>query len=342
MVTKTKIRKVKAVKIKYTPGCFLRCENGLEFEVTKVLHTYDSEFEDICIGGYYVGKNLENGEEVLIDVTEKFRKFTRRFTKEEKELLASQESRANFKFVDDGTKLENFIEFPNESNLKDLAKASELGFDIETLGIAKQNDALVPELGRIRLIQAYLPDVDKCIVWDLGTLENPRRLEDLLGLDILRKKLASKKCRKFIHNASFESAWIAEHFRIPIMNVVDSMILSQLYWAGLIRGFNKIGVANPNSLEQVTLRLFGIKPDKTNQGYDYVMPLGNSQYNYAATDAKLTYYAGIKLLDMCLTEGMQKVVEAEMMAIPAFAQMNYKGVPVNPEKLKELLEIYTN
>jgi DNA polymerase I-like protein with 3'-5' exonuclease and polymerase domains len=341
MVTKTKIRKVKAVKIKYTPGCFLRCENGLEFEVTKVLHTYDSEFEDICIGGYYVGKNLENGEEVLIDVTEKFRKFTRRFTKEEKELLASQESRANFKFVDDGTKLENFIEFPNESNLKDLAKASELGFDIETLGIAKQNDALVPELGRIRLIQAYLPDVDKCIVWDLGTLENPRRLEDLLGLDILRKKLASKKCRKFIHNASFESAWIAEHFRIPIMNVVDSMILSQLYWAGLIRGFNKIGVANPNSLEQVTLRLFGIKPDKTNQGYDYVMPLGNSQYNYAATDAKLTYYAGIKLLDMCLTEGMQKVVEAEMMAIPAFAQMNYKGVPVNPEKLKELLEIYT-
>jgi DNA polymerase I-like protein with 3'-5' exonuclease and polymerase domains len=341
VAVKTKTRKIKAVKIKYTPGCFLRCENGLEFEVTNVLYTYDSEFEDICIGGYYVGKNLENDEEVLINVSEKFKKFTKKVTKEEKELLECQASRANFKYVDAGSKLLDFIEFPNTENIKYLASADEIGFDIETLGIEKQSDALIPELGRIRLIQAYLPEIDKCIIWDLGVLEYPKNIDEMFGIKTLKKKLASRDCKIYIHNARFESAWIAEHFKIPIFNVIDSLILSQLYWAGLIRGFNKIGVKNPNSLEQVTLRLFGIKPDKTNQGYDYAMPLGNSQYNYAAMDAKLTYNASVKLLDMCLKEGMHKVVEAEMMAIPAFAQMNYKGVPVNPEKLKELLEIYT-
>jgi DNA polymerase I-like protein with 3'-5' exonuclease and polymerase domains len=342
MVTKTRKPKLKSLKFKYTPGCFLRREDGLEVQVLQIIQTFDNEFPEICVDGYYLCQDIKTDEEVKILPADKVKKFTRRFTKAEKELQASQESRANFQFVNDGSKLESFIQFPNAENLEYLAKAKEIGFDIETLGIAKQNDALFPELGRIRLIQAYIPEKDICIIWDCGVLEYPRKLNELEGIDILKKKLYSKNCTVFIHNASFESAWIAEHLKVPIMNVVDSMILSQLYWAGLIRGFNKIGVANPNSLEQVTLRLFGIKPDKTNQGYDYAMPLGNSQYNYAGLDAKLTYNAGIKLLGMCLSEGMQKVVEAEMMAIPAFAQMNYKGVPVNPEKLKELLEIYTN
>lgn len=354
MTTKTKkVRKPKKLNLKYEVGTQLKTEDGLEVEILEIQQIFSDipEYSDVLVDANYVCKNLntslddsdEDGdsEELILNAKGKFRKFTKRLTKEEKELIASQEARENFQYVDNGESLAPFIEFPNHENLQALKAAKEIGFDIETYGIAKKSDGLVPNAGRIRLMQVYIPDTKKAIVWDCGELANPKNIDELLGMDILKFKLFDRNCKIFIHNAKFESAWVAEHLKVPILNVIDSMILSQLYWAGLIRGFRKIGVMNPNGLNQVVLRLFGVKPDKTNQGYDYAMPLGNSQYNYAGLDSKLTYAAGKRLLDMCYADGLGKVLEAEMMAIPAFAQMNYKGVPVDVAKLQELLRIYT-
>jgi DNA polymerase I-like protein with 3'-5' exonuclease and polymerase domains len=351
MPTATKARKPKKLTLKYDVGTQLKTEDGLEVEILEIERCYSDipEYSDVIVDANYICKDLnqsvEDGEEIeelVINAKGKFRKFTKRLTKDEKELIESKESRENFQYVDDGSKLDSYIEFPNVDNIEELKKSSEIGFDIETYGIAKKADGLVPSAGRIRLIQVYLPESKRSIIWDCGELVKPKNIDELFGINILKQKLFSRDCKIFIHNAKFESAWMAEHLKVPILNVIDSMILSQLYWAGLIRGFNKIGVHNPNGLDQVILRLFGVKPDKANQGYDYAMPLGNSQYNYAGLDAKLTYAAGKKLLQMCLDDGLGKVVEAEMMAIPAFAQMNYKGVPVDVAKLQELLGIYTN
>ena len=338
--------KPKKLNLRYEIGTQLKTEDGLEVEIVDIQKIYSDipNYSDVLVDANYICKDLnaeEKSNKIVLPATGKFKKFTKKITKEEKALLATAEDRENFQYVDDGVPLDSYIEFPNSENLEALQSSKEIGFDIETYGVAKKSDGLVPEAGKIRLIQAFIPEIKKSIIWDCGELKNPKNLQDLIGINILKRKLFDRNCRIFIHNAKFESAWIAEHLKIPILNVVDSMILSQLYWAGLIRGFRKIGVMNPNGLDQVCLRLFGMKPDKTNQGYDYAMPLGNSQYNYAGLDARLTYNAGKVLLDMCEKEGLNRVVEAEMMAIPAFAQMNYKGVPVNTEKLEVLLKLYT-
>jgi DNA polymerase I-like protein with 3'-5' exonuclease and polymerase domains len=259
-------------------------------------------------------------------------------TKKELELLAAIEARKNFTLDTTEYELDPLVVFPDEHYINILSTELEIGFDIETLGNESPKNAFTPEQGEIRLIQAYLPSVDKTIVWDLGDINN--HSYNAFGLDVLLKKLTSKKCRVFIHNASFEFKWIANKFKKPILNVVDSMILSQIYYAGLIRGFKKIGVDKPNSLQQVCLRLFNIKPDKQDQSYDYAMPLTNRQLNYAANDPKLTYQAGKKLLEMCELEGLSRVAEAEMMAIPAFGMMEYKGIPFCSDTARKLLADY--
>jgi DNA polymerase I-like protein with 3'-5' exonuclease and polymerase domains len=317
---------------KYEVGTLLHRQDATDVEIIDLYQKLDET--GVCVDGWYVCRCLETGDEVFVSPFDKVKKFTIKLSADEKKRIADKERRESFVYVDDGVELLPWVEFPNAENLAELAKATEIGFDIETFGIEKQADAFEPHLGKIRLMQIYLPKIDKCIIWDLYQVEN------VVGMDLIKKKLASKKCKVYIHRAAFESKWVAEHLGIPIYNVVDSLILSQLYWAGLDRGFNKLGIRFPNSLEQVCLRLFQIQLDKSNQEYDYFLPLGNSQYNYSAIDAKMTYLAGTKLLEMCYAEGMHKTVEAELMAVPAFAQMNYKGVPVNVDKLKELLVIY--
>lgn len=241
--------------------------------------------------------------------------------------------------------LDPIVCYPTDAALEALKRAREIGFDIETLGIEHPAHALKPEYGEIRLLQAYIPEIDKSIVWDLGTLEDRKNPP---GLDILRKKLISSKCKVFIHNAAFESAWMNFKWHIPIFNVVDSLILSQLYWAGLFNGFKRIGIDEPHSLKQVASRLFNEEIDKTEQSFDYALPLLNDQLNYAAYDGKLAYRCGKKLLEMCEQVGLHhdkpnrpSVVTAEMTAIPAFAQLNYNGYPVSVERMQELVEQYS-
>ena len=263
-------------------------------------------------------------------------------TKEELEVVETQERRANFEVDYYYHELDEMVVEPTEEYLEILSKSFEIGFDIETFGNLKQSDAFEPELGEIRLIQVYLPDVKKVIVWDLGTIDNRKypSYKDIPGYGILISKLASKTTQVYIHNAAFENKWVWEKFNIPILNVVDSMILSQVYYAGLIRGFNRIGISKPNSLDQVVWRLFEVKLDKTDQSYDYACPITNRQLNYGAKDAKYTYKAGVELLRMCYAEGLKKVVDAELAAIPAFAMMCNRGVPFDVDIARSLLADY--
>lgn len=323
-----KVRKAtrtpKVPKERYNVGEFLK--RGTEkFKILEIAESFYKVF------------SLDTNEELTIAKT-----GLKKFKPGQKDLkaLESFEQRQNFTQPREELELLPLVEFPNAENLKALAAATEIGFDIETFGTLKQDDAFYPEKGEIRLLQVYLPSIDKCIVWDSGDLKNNKPLLELPGIDILKKRLSSQKCKVYIHSADFESKWIANKLRIPINNVVDSMILSQIYWAGLARGFNSCGISKPNSLEQVALRVLNVKPDKSNQTYDYALPLGNSQYNYAALDAKLTYQCGVKLLEMCYAEGLQRVVDADLSAIPAFAMMNYRGIPVDKQMLLELRESY--
>lgn len=310
-----------------------------EYEVCDYLKLGDSKFQVIQVRKDSSLKVLSLVNHSIMNIKNE---GLRKFKPSEKDIKAfdSLLNRLTFEEPED---LESFIPlvtFPTPENLEALKKAKKIGFDIETYGTVCQDDAFYPEKGEIRLLQVYVPEIEKTIIWDTGTLKKSRDLMSLPGIDILQAKLFSKKCVKYIHNAAFESKWVLDKFGIPINNVVDSMILSQLYWAGLQRGFAAKAILRPNSLEQVVLRVLGVKPDKKNQSYDYALPLGASQYNYAALDSYYTFQVGEKLLEMCNQEGLEKVVNAELSSIPAFAMMNYYGIPTCKKTLENLLEVY--
>jgi DNA polymerase I-like protein with 3'-5' exonuclease and polymerase domains len=235
--------------------------------------------------------------------------------------------------------LEDYI-LLNEHVTKDILdvfrSSPEIGFDIETYGVQSRDHALDARKGEIRLLQVYLPIIDKVIVWDLHK-------QDSLGfLNVLKNRLASDNCKVYIHNASFETRWVLEKFDTHIVNIYDSMILSQNFYAGLSRGFNACGISSPHSLKEVCIRELGVDLDKENQVFDYYLPLTNNQYNYAAKDAKYTYLAGKVLYDKCVKDGLYKVIKADLSAIPAFNLMNSTGLPIDLKRVDTLLQQYSN
>ena len=242
-----------------------------------------------------------------------------------------------------------------ESYLSHLTQALEIGLDIETLGYEKSSDALHPSRGDIRLIQVYLPTAQVCLVWDLGAildsddysrvvmLQNKNgyyRLDCIPGGKELAQALGNKSVCKYIHNAAFEGLWFQSCFGINLFNVRDTMIFSQMFWAGMARGMQAIGLSDPNSLKALAFRLnLGIL-DKQDQMWDYGFAVGNRQLNYGANDAKLTYLCGREMERRMDAIGMVQCREAEMIAIPAFADMRYKGFPVNEQKVLDYIDKY--
>lgn len=232
-----------------------------------------------------------------------------------------------------------------------LAVTDEVGLDIETFGYEDSRDALHPLTGDIRFIQVYVPKVDLCLIWDLGeildrnsALQNKNGFYDwdlLPGGKILKSVLTNPLVSKYIHNAAFEGLWFSHCFNIDLFNIVDSMLLSQIYWAGLSRGMQAIGIDSPNSLKWVAFRLNLGVPDKQDQLWDYGFAVGDRQFNYGATDAKLCYLAGKELFKRGRGLNMELPMCAELLAIPAFSDMRYKGIPIRSKVLYQYLETYT-
>lgn len=247
-----------------------------------------------------------------------------------------------------------------------LAETTEFSLDIETYGTVP-GKAFEPEEGEIRLIQVYLKEIEKCLIWDLGRPKErkvevlPNQQYDLTtakckGLDILVKKCESLDTIVNIQNAAFEGKWFYYKFGILIFNIWDSMICSQVIWAGTYFQMSAL-FPKPHSLASIAKRVELGVLDKENQTYDYALPLHNEQYNYAATDVRILPQIKEKLLEIVeeidnkhlefyqnkidkkikLSRYEQliskvkllRVVNAEMLAIPAFISMRYWGFPVN-------------
>lgn len=227
-----------------------------------------------------------------------------------------------------------------------LQNSSEIALDIETFGNNTLEEGLYPETGDIRLIQVYLPETDQCIIWDLG--EQDKRVpgatsevygwNQILGIRVLLERLISTECTVTIHNAAFESRWFLSKFGFPILNIQDTMLISQVIWAGLGRGFASAGISKMHTLQNVSIRLGFAVLDKENQVYDYAMPTTNRQLNYGANDAKRCYEVAKALYEYYVKpEKLHYTVEAELRAIPGFAMMEYRGFPIDPIALESIL-----
>lgn len=231
-------------------------------------------------------------------------------------------------------------------------ECSKFGFDLETYSIVEDKDgALSPNTGEIRLIQIAVPTNDGCkvIVVDLGWVPKERASKHLhlksIGFwETLKERLANPAVEVVGHALLFEQAFMLTKYNFPIRNLIDTQLLSQVYWAGLNQWLEQVR-GRPHSLESLCLRL-GIFIDKTAQTSDWGWgelgngKLSNRQYNYAAMDAAV-------VLDICeqLKPLMEKVGAwehglVECAASPAFAQMEYYGMPVNTLVLKQVTTEY--
>ena len=325
--------KEKTYKARYEVGTFFTYQETF-FEVLELTQDFHYKCQECDI----FGDRLDFACLLLHFSTKGMRKVKKKVDPVREDKKNTEFSRANHQEpehqdeLDPGVVLVDSPEF--DHTLTELKKADEIGFDIETYGTERKQEAIHPYTGEIRLIQAYIPKTKKAIIWDL--------FKDCTGLHILLEKLQDDSCQVFIHNADFEVKWIWVKFGIWITNILDTRMLSQIYYAGCLNAFMSIGIKQPNSLRELVVRELGALLDKENQFYDYYQPVYNEQLNYAFRDAKYCYLSGKKLLEKCYEEELDTVIEAEMAAIPSFVALNLMGLPIDPGELEELLFLYSD
>lgn len=216
-----------------------------------------------------------------------------------------------------------------EQFIKHWSEAEDFALDIETYG-EEQNDPLDPWKGHIRLIQIGLRD-GRSFIADLGGWDDDKealfsRLNKLRFFETLKDTLFSSKIKTIGHNLKFDLMWLYKKYGFRALNCFDTMLLSQVYWAG-IKEYR-------HSLKAVCGRL-GIEVDKTEQKSNWGFGLSNNQLNYAASDTQAAIAIYDKLISMCKEDGLTASVSAEMGALPAFAEMEINGFPVDRGLLVE-------
>lgn len=216
-------------------------------------------------------------------------------------------------------------------NLKPLESALELSIDIETTG-------LDPTICRMRLVQVYLPAIDQVAVVDLWNMTP----DQVVWLELLKKKLKSPMVTKYLQNSLFDLSWFLWKWNLLAASIVDSRILSQIDKAGLYDGYKFVAKNSaPNSLKSLSIE-FGYDHDKSEQSSDWSqLILSDSQIRYAARDPIVTYLIGKQLHDR-LSVDQKDVVDAELGCITAFCYMNYVGLPSDPNRLFQLAAKYGN
>ena len=170
-----------------------------------------------------------------------------------------------------------------------IREKGECAIDTETMGFP-QDAALCFLTGFVRLIQI---GTDKAmLIVDLGDRFSDR--ESVLAepavstfMEELRKLAKDDTVEKYFHNAIFDLAYLQWHYDIRFTRVRDSMIISQMLYAGL--------KAVRHSLGDACKRELGVELDKTMQLSDFSLPLSAEQIVYACDDVKYTYLLVKKL-----------------------------------------------
>ncbi|MBW4460575.1 MAG: hypothetical protein KME47_10080 [Nodosilinea sp. WJT8-NPBG4] len=218
--------------------------------------------------------------------------------------------------------------------LEEWKTARVWGLDIETFGLDDPRDGLNPWKGSIRLIQVGLPS-GQCLVLDLGGIDGCKTPQVVIDefLSVLKTQLKSRHHLTVGQNLKFDLLFILCKYGFEARGTRDTMLMSQLYWAGLkqIR----------HSLKEIASRVGFGEVDKTEQTSEWWAPiLTNKQINYASKDALLVIDIFYKLGEMLVNDGLKGDGLIECEALPAFVMMEYYGMPVDIKLLKENIKKY--
>lgn len=219
-------------------------------------------------------------------------------------------------------------------------------------------DGFDPFASTIRLVQVALPS-GVCLVADLGGVGDDRaarlRLYGDEGivqrrsdapqpyvkgsfLDVLRDLVESRTRLKILHHAKFDALWLRIHFGWRMRGIRCTMLLSQLYWAGIQGTRHGLGFLTERAVAAAAPGVWAVS--KRLQKSEWRWRLSNAQINYAATDALVMIPLFKWIGGLIHAAGMLPTALAECNAVAAFVEFEFNGLPVNPAMLNDHIEMW--
>ena len=197
-----------------------------------------------------------------------------------------------------------------EAVLPRLIAAPRLALDTETTGLDPHRD-------RLRLVQVSLPDA----VYLIDVAHIPAAM--LAPVFSVPKVWV-------IYNAKFDlEMLITAGLPVPAGELLDPMLMSQALYAGAPGGLR-------HRLEDVVPRELGIPVDKALQTSDWSGELSREQLGYAARDAAILWPIEATLMAKIEAVGLTRVAQIESGCVPALAEIELTGMPVNAEAWRAL------
>ena len=220
--------------------------------------------------------------------------------------------------------------------LQEIAQAGICGLDLETTG-------LDPLSSRARLAQLSLPSgrVYVADLWDLAR-EGATPLQDLgLLLELSNVKIVG-------HNLKFDLGFIQASCsqRLHMSNLFDTMLASQVVWAGYSSQQRAKSTKNPwknkfpeQSLKALAERHLGIDLPKDLQASNWgAETLSPEQKAYAARDAAVLLPLHSILLELLQKNSLEQVADLEFKALPSVIEMELTGLPLDIQACNVLME----
>lgn len=237
-------------------------------------------------------------------------------------------------------------------NLDKFKQAKIFGIDLETFSSLSWG-ALSPFYGWIRLISISLEDNTNILI-DLGGWLDDRdsifyELTEFFA--VLKEKLADLNTIKVGMNLKFDIGFLLYHYGLHTRNVRDLMLCSQVLWAGV--GVFKAGKGEnraergslSHSLKGIAQRLesdFNVvyDIDKSEQASNWGWHLSISQIEYARKDSLCLIDMYEKFKVSVKNANLLYSVHSECLAVPALAEMEVYGFPVDLNAVNNLIESY--
>jgi DNA polymerase-1 len=197
-----------------------------------------------------------------------------------------------------------------------------LSVDIETYG-EHAGDTLHPARGDIRLLSIAPPD-------------GPSALFDLRALGYNGVPWAELFTERELiaHNAAFELAWFGAKLKVQPAHWFDTFVASKLLGNG---------DTPHNDLGSVLSTYLGIQLDKSLGVSDWgAWFLVDSQIQYARNDVAYLGALREKLIRALDAKGLSRCFKLESQLLPIVAGMSVTGMPIDRERLKQILAEVTS